>query len=155
MSVANTSWPESDRAAAATVPTCPRPITVTFNPLLFLPAHNFHLAITRDPGQVISGELELLRAFDERQPVGSRHASPLPQARATAADCGGGHQHCGAGDGSSVECYHKSIIPYNTKDAEAMKVISVAVDDETHRLARIKAAQKGTSMSAMLRDYLL
>ena len=36
-----------------------------------------------------------------------------------------------------------------------MKVISVAVDDEIHRLARIKAAQKGTSMSAMLRDYLL
>ena len=36
-----------------------------------------------------------------------------------------------------------------------MKVISVAVDDETHRLARIKAAQMGTSMSAMLRDYLL
>ena len=36
-----------------------------------------------------------------------------------------------------------------------MKVISVAVDDETHRLARIKAAQNGTSMSAMLRDYLL
>ena len=36
-----------------------------------------------------------------------------------------------------------------------MKVISVAVDGEIHRLARIKAAQKGTSMSAMLRDYLL
>ena len=36
-----------------------------------------------------------------------------------------------------------------------MKVISVAVDDEIHRLARIKAAQMGTSMSAMLRDYLL
>ena len=36
-----------------------------------------------------------------------------------------------------------------------MKVISVAVDDEIHRLARIKAAQQGTSMSAMLRDYLL
>ena len=35
-----------------------------------------------------------------------------------------------------------------------MKVIGVAVDDETHRLARIKAAQRGTSMSAMLRDYL-
>ena len=34
-----------------------------------------------------------------------------------------------------------------------MKVTSVSVDDETHRLARIKAAQKGTSMSAMLRDY--
>ena len=37
----------------------------------------------------------------------------------------------------------------------AMKVIIVSVDDETHRLARIKAAQRGTSMSAMLRDYLL
>ena len=36
-----------------------------------------------------------------------------------------------------------------------MKIISVAVDDETHRLARIKAAQKGTSMSALLREYLL
>ena len=36
-----------------------------------------------------------------------------------------------------------------------MEVISVAVDDETHRLARIKAAQKGTSMSAMLRDFRL
>ena len=36
-----------------------------------------------------------------------------------------------------------------------MKVISVTVDDETHRLARIKAAQRGASMSAMLRDYLL
>ena len=36
-----------------------------------------------------------------------------------------------------------------------MKVISVAVDDETHRLARIRAAQRGTSMSAMVRDYLL
>ena len=36
-----------------------------------------------------------------------------------------------------------------------MKTISVSVGDEIHRLARIKAAQKGTSMSAMLRDYLL
>ncbi len=36
-----------------------------------------------------------------------------------------------------------------------MKIISVAVDDETHRLARIKAAQKGTSISALLREYLL
>ena len=155
MSVANTSWPESDGAAAATVPTCPRPITVSFNSLLFRPTHNFHLTITTDPGQVISGELELLRAFDEHQPADSRLASPLPQARAAAADWGGGHQQCGAGDGSAVLCYHKSIIPYITKDAETMKVISVAVDDEIHRLARIKAAQKSTSMSAMLRDYLL
>ncbi len=36
-----------------------------------------------------------------------------------------------------------------------MKTISVSVDDEIHRQARIKAAQMGTSMSAMLRDYLL
>ena len=79
MSVANTSWPESERPAAATVPTCPRPITVTFNPLLFLPTHNFHLTITRDPGQVISGASGLLRAFDEHLPAGSRHSSPLPQ----------------------------------------------------------------------------
>ncbi len=43
----------------------------------------------------------------------------------------------------------------NFLGASNMKVISVAVDDETHRLARIRAAQKGTSMSAMLRDYLL
>lgn len=36
-----------------------------------------------------------------------------------------------------------------------MEVISLDVDDEIHRLARIRAAQKGTSMSAMLRDYFL
>ena len=36
-----------------------------------------------------------------------------------------------------------------------MKTISVSVEDEIHRQARIKAAQMGTSMSAMLRDYLL
>lgn len=47
---------------------------------------------------------------------------------------------------------HNSI---NAWDMSNMKVISVAVDDETHRLARIRAARKGTSMSAMLRDYLL
>ena len=91
MSVANTAWPESDRAAAATVPTCLRLITVTFNPLLFLQTHNFHLTITRDPGKFISGALGLLRAFDEHQAADSRHSSPLPQAREVAADCGGGH----------------------------------------------------------------
>ena len=37
----------------------------------------------------------------------------------------------------------------------AMKVIIVSVDDETHRLAKVKAAEKGTSMSALLRNYLL
>ena len=30
----------------------------------------------------------------------------------------------------------------------------MAFDDETHRLARIKAAEKGNSMSAMLRNFL-
>ena len=35
-----------------------------------------------------------------------------------------------------------------------MKKITVSLDDETHRLAKITAAQKGTSVSAMVRDYL-
>ena len=35
-----------------------------------------------------------------------------------------------------------------------MKTISVSVDDEIHRLARIRAAQTGTTVSAMMRDLL-
>ena len=35
-----------------------------------------------------------------------------------------------------------------------MKTISVSVDDETHRLARIRAAETGTTVSAMMRDML-
>ena len=35
-----------------------------------------------------------------------------------------------------------------------MKTISVSVDDETHQLARIRAAQTGTTVSAMMRDLL-
>ncbi len=35
-----------------------------------------------------------------------------------------------------------------------MKTISVSVDDETHRLARVRAAQTGTTVSAMMRDLL-
>ena len=35
-----------------------------------------------------------------------------------------------------------------------MKTISVTVDDETHRLARIRAAETGTTVSAMIRDIL-
>ena len=35
-----------------------------------------------------------------------------------------------------------------------MKTISVSVDDETHRLARIRAAETGTTVSAMMRDLL-
>lgn len=35
-----------------------------------------------------------------------------------------------------------------------MKNITVSVDDETYRLARVKAAERGTSVSAMVREYL-
>ena len=35
-----------------------------------------------------------------------------------------------------------------------MKTISVTVDDETHRLARIRAAETGTTVSAMMRELL-
>lgn len=36
-----------------------------------------------------------------------------------------------------------------------MKTISVSVDAETYRLARIRAAETGTTVSAMMRDMLL
>ena len=36
-----------------------------------------------------------------------------------------------------------------------MKNITVSVDDEVHRRARIKAAERGTSVSAMVRDFLV
>ena len=35
------------------------------------------------------------------------------------------------------------------------KTISVSVDDETHRLARIRAAKTGTTVSAIMREMLL
>ena len=35
-----------------------------------------------------------------------------------------------------------------------MKNITVAVDDDTYRLARIRAAELDTSVSALVRDYL-
>ena len=35
-----------------------------------------------------------------------------------------------------------------------MRNITVAVDDETHRLARIRAAELDTSVSALVREYL-
>ncbi|MCY3793820.1 MAG: hypothetical protein OXG51_05520 [Gammaproteobacteria bacterium] len=35
-----------------------------------------------------------------------------------------------------------------------MKNITVSVDDECHRLARIRAAELGTSVSALVRGYL-
>lgn len=35
-----------------------------------------------------------------------------------------------------------------------MKNITLSVDDETWRQARIQAAQRGTTVSALVRDYL-
>ena len=35
-----------------------------------------------------------------------------------------------------------------------MKNVTIALDDETHRKARIRAAEQGTSLSAMVKDYL-
>ncbi len=35
-----------------------------------------------------------------------------------------------------------------------MKNVTIALDDETHRLARIRAAELGTSLSAMVKAYL-
>ena len=35
-----------------------------------------------------------------------------------------------------------------------MKNVTVALDDETHRQARIRAAELGTSLSALVKDYL-
>jgi hypothetical protein len=36
-----------------------------------------------------------------------------------------------------------------------MKNITVPVDEETYRLSRIKAAEAGTSVSALVRSYLV
>jgi hypothetical protein len=35
-----------------------------------------------------------------------------------------------------------------------MKNVTIALDDDTHRKARIRAAELGTSLSAMVKDYL-
>lgn len=35
-----------------------------------------------------------------------------------------------------------------------MKNITVSVDDETHRRARVRAAEQGTSVSALVRRFL-
>ena len=36
-----------------------------------------------------------------------------------------------------------------------MKNITLKLDDETYRKARIRAAERGTSVSAMVRDFLI
>jgi hypothetical protein len=35
-----------------------------------------------------------------------------------------------------------------------MKNVTIALDDETHRFARIRAAELGTSLSALVKEYL-
>ena len=35
-----------------------------------------------------------------------------------------------------------------------MKNITLKIDDETYRKARLRAAEKGTSLSALVRDFL-
>jgi hypothetical protein len=35
-----------------------------------------------------------------------------------------------------------------------MKNITISVDDDTYRLARIKAAERGTSVSALVKEFL-
>ncbi len=36
-----------------------------------------------------------------------------------------------------------------------MKNITVSVDEETYRLSRVRAAERGTSLSALVRGYLV
>jgi plasmid stability protein len=36
-----------------------------------------------------------------------------------------------------------------------MKNVTIALDEETHRRARIRAAELGTSLSALVKDYLI
>ena len=36
-----------------------------------------------------------------------------------------------------------------------MKNITLKIDDETYRKARVRAAEQGTSVSAMVRDFLV
>lgn len=38
---------------------------------------------------------------------------------------------------------------------EKVKNITVSLDDETHRRARIAAAERGTSLSALVKGYLV
>jgi plasmid stability protein len=39
-------------------------------------------------------------------------------------------------------------------DTVSMKNVTVSIDDETHRRARIRAAELGTTLSATVRDFL-
>lgn len=44
---------------------------------------------------------------------------------------------------------------HGKRETVAMKNITVSIDDDTYRLSRIKAAESGTSVSALVRAYLV
>lgn len=48
-------------------------------------------------------------------------------------------------------------LAFALQECETVKVknITVSVDDEVHRRARIRAAERGTSLSAAVRDFLI
>ena len=46
------------------------------------------------------------------------------------------------------------IVLHRNCETATMKNITVSVDEQTHRLARIRAAELDTSVSALVRDYL-
>ena len=47
------------------------------------------------------------------------------------------------------------IVKYENRETVCMKNITVSIDDETYRLSRVKAAEAGTSVSALVRAYLV
>lgn len=44
---------------------------------------------------------------------------------------------------------------HSNRETVTMKNITVSVDDETYRRSRVKAAEAGTSVSALVRSFLI
>ena len=44
---------------------------------------------------------------------------------------------------------------HRNRETVSMKNITVSIDDDTYRLSHIKAAESGTSVSALVRAYLV
>ena len=51
-------------------------------------------------------------------------------------------------------CAMRSNVKHSICKEMNVKNITVSVDEETHRLARLRAAELGTSVSALVRGYL-
>lgn len=47
------------------------------------------------------------------------------------------------------------VVKYGNCESVNMKNITVSIDEETYRLSRVKAAEAGTSVSALVRAYLV